>query len=257
MSDLTVVTPSRGRPQNVQRLVDAMAKTCRADTKLIIGLDRDDPTRKDYPALGVKYVTKEAADYGRHVVKWINYLADFAASKGTKAVGHFGDDCLPQTVGWDEKILAALEKTPFAFGNDLSIERPAGALCTHLFMRSSTLNKIGYFGPDSIQHMWIDLVWHQWGETAGITYLHEVVIEHLHFLEGKAPYDPSYHLSRQLVEKDLQSLWEYVRDSLNADLQKLVPGTPEVTGGDFLRNTIARGAPVPVPYGFEQLASQR
>lgn len=255
MTDLTVVTPSRGRPQNVARLAEAMAKTCRADTKLIIGLDRDDPTRADYPK-DVYYVTKDPADYGRRVVKWINYLAMFAQPT-SRAVGHFGDDCLPQTEGWDVKVLEALDKTPFAYGNDLSIERPPGALCTHLFMRKDVLPTLGYFGPDTIQHMWIDLVWHQWGETAGITYLHEVIIEHLHFLEGKAAYDPSYHLSRQLVEKDLQSLWEYVRDSLNFDLQKLVPGTAFVSGRDFLDNTIARGAPVPVPYGFEQLAGRR
>lgn len=251
MTDLVVVTPSRGRPQNVARLVEAMGKTRRAATQLVIGLDSDDPTILDYPS-GPRYLIQDGMQ--RHVVQWINYLA--MAAQGASAIGHFGDDCLPLTDGWDVAVLEALEKTPFAFGNDLSIERPPGSLCTHLFMRGETHRQLGYFGPPSIQHMWVDLAWMCWGEIAGMTYLHDVIIEHLHFLEGKAGYDMSYQLSRKLVDRDLAALWAYVRDDLNADIQKLKPGAPPVTGANFLRSTVDRGAPVPVPDEFVLLAGR-
>jgi hypothetical protein len=256
MPDLVVVTPSRARPHNVDRLWTAMQKTCKADTRLLIGLDSDDETRPSYPR-GPKYMRQDGLQ-GK-VVEWINLLAVAAVLSPAPAVGHFGDDCLPRTDGWDEKILAALEKAPFAFGNDLSIERPPGSLCTHLFMRSEVFRTLGYFGPPSIQHMWVDLAWMAWGEAAGMTYLDEVVIEHLHFMEGKALYDASYHASRQQdrLEQDLRALWEYVRDGLNADIQKLRPGAGHVSPWEFLQASHVRGAPVPVPAGYEQLAGRR
>ena len=42
MTDLAVLVPSRGRPANVARLIEACAKTCRADTILHFGFDDDD-----------------------------------------------------------------------------------------------------------------------------------------------------------------------------------------------------------------------
>lgn len=243
MPDLAVVTPSRGRPENMERLLEAWDKTIRADTKLIAGLDSSDPRKDEYPA-GPRYVTMDGME--RKVVGWINLLSE-AAWPNHQAVGHFGDDCVPKTDGWDERILEALGKTPFAFGNDLSIERPPGSLCTHLFMRSQTLRDLTYFGPPSIQHMWVDLAWMAWGEAAGMTYLDDVVIEHMHFLEQKAEIDSSYMLSRQLVDQDLRALFAYVRDDLNRDLRKLDPDARHVSVRDFLAAAANRGTPLQVP----------
>ena len=38
--DLVLVVPSRGRPHNVARLIEAMDATCRGDTTLILGWTR-------------------------------------------------------------------------------------------------------------------------------------------------------------------------------------------------------------------------
>lgn len=243
MKDLIVVTPSRGRPQNAERLWQAMQDTCRADTELVIGLDEDEPSSELYPR-GPRYVTRDGLQ--RKVVEWINALA-MPRLRNCTAIGHFGDDCVPRTDGWDERILEALETAPFAFGNDLSIERAAGSLCTHLFMRSATCKTLGYFGPPQIQHMWVDLAWMAWGEVAGMAYLDDVVIEHMHFLERKADLDWSYQLSRSLVDDDLRHLWGYVRDGLNPDLEKLAPGHKQVSLADFGVACHMRGTPVPVP----------
>ena len=249
MKDLIVVTPSRSRPHNVERLWQAMQKTCRAQTGLVIGLDADDATRGQY-LNGPKYVIREGLQ--RRVVEWINTLS-YSRLGICDAIGHFGDDCVPRTDGWDEMILGALEKRPFAYGNDLSIERPPGALCTHLFMRSETCRQLGYFGPPQIQHMWVDLAWMEWMAAAGGTYLDSCVIEHMHFLEQKAPMDVSYQRSRMLIDADLVHLYEYVRDQLNEDIAKIVPAAPFITVRDFWARCDARGTPIPVPPGFASL----
>jgi len=251
MKDLLVVTPSR-RPHNVERLLEVMGKTCRAGTDLAIGVDTTDPLQDKYPA-GAHYVYRDGLQ--RKVVEWINFLAMEGTLGGYGAVGQYGDDCVPLTDGWDERMLQALERAPFAYGNDLSIERPAGALCTHLFMRASTLKDLGYFGPPSIQHMWVDLAWMAWGAAVGMIYLDGVVIEHRHFLEQKAEFDACYQLSRQLVDQDLRNLYAYVRDDLNTDLQKLKPGVPHVSVRDFVMGCNMRGTPITVPPEFAELVA--
>ena len=188
MRDLIVVTPSRGRPHNVERLWQAMEKTCRADTELVIGLDKDDPAQGQYLS-GPNYVLR--GGLRRKIVEWINKLS-LPRLGMTQNIGHFGDDCLPRTEGWDEMVCEALAKRPFAYGNDLSIERPPGALATHLFMRSAICRNLGYFGPPTIQHMWVDLAWMEWMAAAGGTFLDSCLIEHMHFLEQKAPVDRIY-----------------------------------------------------------------
>jgi hypothetical protein len=219
VKDLLVVTPSRSRPQNIERLWGAMQDTCKAETDLYVGLDDDDPYVTAYPA-GPDY--RILGGMQHNVVGWMNMLA---AERGHnyRAIGHFGDDCVPRTPGWDTQILEALEKTQFAFGNDLSTDRPEGTLCTHVFMRRPTMERLGYFGPPVMRHMWVDLVWMTWGYAAGITYLPDVVIEHMHFMEGKAKKDASYAASRELIARDWEALLAYVQVpmGLNADIRKI------------------------------------
>ena len=42
MTDLALLVPSRGRPKNVARLIEACEKTCRASTVIHFGFDNDD-----------------------------------------------------------------------------------------------------------------------------------------------------------------------------------------------------------------------
>lgn len=223
MADLLLVVPSRGRPGNIERLWSAMQETCTAATGLLVGLDSDDPLHTKYPA-GPDYWI---ADSLRHVVPWVNFLASRHCWQSA-AVGHIGDDNVPRTRGWDTAILEALQITPFAFANDLYPRAP-GSLCCHIFTRSDLVMKLGYLGPPAIQHMFVDPVWMAWGRACGITYLHEVVIEHMHWSNGKAAGDQVYQDAASCWDGDLAAYHEYCRAQLNADIAKLggVPYTPE------------------------------
>lgn len=216
MRDLLLAIPSRGRPGNIDRLVAAMDGTCTGDTVLVVGLDEDDLTADDYPE-GVCYV--ERPDLHK-VTAWVNTLT-VSEADGYRYLGHFGDDNVPVTRGWDTQIMAALEKTPFAFANDQYPGRAPGTLCCHVFMRSEVVQKLGYFGPPSIAHMYVDVAWMAWGTACGITYLHDVLIPHLHYTTGAA-FDATYQNSYAGTGADLQAWHAYCRDgSLNADIRKL------------------------------------
>jgi hypothetical protein len=224
MRDLLVVVPSRGRPASIERLWDAMAGTCRGDTTLLVGLDDDDPELGVYPA-GPE---REVRPGLRQVVAWINALAVPRAG-AYRFTGTIGDDNVPRTEGWDVSVMEALEKAPFAFGNDLYPTRPPGSLCCHVFCRSGVIEALGYFGPPSIRHMYVDPVWYAWGQATAITYLPGVIIEHLHYTTGKSPHDASYAASCAWTGADLAAYHAYCAAGLNEDIAKLGgrPFTPE------------------------------
>jgi hypothetical protein len=194
-----------------------MDATCRGDTHLLVGLDEDDPQRGEYPG-GVEYVVESGL---RQVVAWVNHLA-VPRVDDYRFTGHYGDDNIPRTAGWDVAIMEALERTPFAFANDLYPRAP-GSLCCHIFCRSEVVKALGYLGPPVLRHMYVDPVWMAWGEATGISYLHDIIIEHLHYSVGKSPLDESYRTSNAVTTADLIAYNAYCDDpaGLNADIRKL------------------------------------
>jgi hypothetical protein len=221
---IVLVVPSRERPQNIAQLWDTLEKTCRTEVTLVVGLDEDDPTRDQYPPR-LAYQVRSGL---RHVVPWINELAVPLAGQ-YRFIGHVGDDNVFKTVGWDERVRKALEKTPFAFGNDLYPRTP-GSLCCHIFCRSQVVTALGYLGPTGLRHMFVDDVWWRWGQAAGITYLDDVIIEHLHYTVGKSPYDRSYAASTGLMAADRAAFRTYCKSGrLNADIRKIDPAARQYT----------------------------
>lgn len=216
------------------RLWKAWQATVRGSADLLAGLDRDDDSREEYP-YGPHYKVLDGMT--GHLTQWINALA-VPAMERYRAVGMLGDDVVPRTEGWDVKIMEALGKTPFAFGNDLEspMLRPEGTLCTHVFMRSEVVGRLGYFVPEIMEHTWIDVAWMTWGHACGITYCSDVILEHMHFLTGKGIPDESYMRSRAGLDQGRLALCEYVDSgAVNVDIAKIDPDAPTYTPDEFFQ----------------------
>jgi hypothetical protein len=225
MRDMLIAVPSRGRPGSVDRLIQAMHSTCVLDTQLAVGLDADD--EHNYPRRdGVEY---DVRDDLRYVTSWNNALIA-PRLKDYKYIGAgIGDDNLPRTRGWDYQVATALERQSFAFTNDLYPREP-GSLSCHMFMRREVVEKLGYAGPPSIAHMYVDVAWYAWGVACGMTYLGDVIIEHLHYTTSKSSGDATYDASQALIPSDMQNWHSYSQGGqLNEDIEKLGghPFTPE------------------------------
>lgn len=241
-----MVVPSRGRPDNIARLMAAMAETCRGDTTLVVGLDSDDPKLKQYPGMVQHlpdlipdgYVVpgcgEPAATWEyelrsrlRHVVPWMNALV-MSRLDSFRYVGTMGDDNVPLTAGWDVAMMAALQRTPFAFGNDL-YKRTPGTLPCHIFTRSEVVRALGYLGFPQLQHMWVDVAWLRWGQECGITYKHDVIIDHVHYSTGRAPLDATYMASDQCMRSDQAVYAAYCEPGggLDEDIKKIKSAVEE------------------------------
>jgi hypothetical protein len=195
-----------------------MQKTCRGDTDLLVGLDADDPTLWEYPQEQA-YVVQSGL---RFAVAWLNELTVPRVGR-YRFMGALGDDFVPRTVGWDVAVMEALGKTPFAYGNEKYPGRAPGESCCHIFCRSEVIGALGYLGPPALRHMYVDNIWVQWGQAAGITYLDDVIIEHLHPSAGKAQMDGTYQASAALMGADEAAWRTYCGDpdGLAADTGKL------------------------------------
>ena len=181
---LHILTPSRGRPANALRLRDALRETCAGEWRLWLGVDSDDPALDEYRALAGRdtFVRSE----GRmHLSAWTNYLADLASDdlRDDDWLASLGDDHLPRTPGW-------------AYGNDLlQGEGIPTAWVQHAdLVRGRGMSPgLGWMMLPACEHLGVDLAVRDLGRAAGrIAYEPAVVVEHLHFVNGKAADDATY-----------------------------------------------------------------
>lgn len=225
---LTMVVPSRGRPANVARLIEAFASTADGDhTSLRVVVDSDDPELAAYRDL-----------VGRSMAEWLvlviqgehrrlnpilNAQASLVACTWPSGfVGFMGDDHVPRTNGWDRELVSAIGARPgVAYGNDL-LQRQN--LPTAVVMSSSIVRWLGYMSPPPLLHLYMDDFWKVLGLSVGnFQYRDDVIIEHVHPAAGKAPWDAAYQvtMSAGLLSEDGQRFTDFLAHQWPADLARL------------------------------------
>lgn len=190
MRMLTIV-PTRGRCDNALRLFEAINAT--ADfTELIFAIDHDDVA--EYSDLihatagvnNVKVVIAARMGMNGTLNHWANWMApDY------DYICFMGDDHLPITAGWDTKLCEAIGKEAgIAYGNDLL---QGENLPTAVVMSSKIIRALGFMSPPALKHLFLDNFWLAMGHALGnANYLPDVIIEHLHYTNGKAEHDERY-----------------------------------------------------------------
>ena len=198
MADLLVITPSRGRPQQLHEMVDAVRSAALGSVEVIAGVDLDDPLLDEYRALAS---CRLVVGPRQTLSGWTNMLARSAVNDWTPApryLASLGDDHRPRTPGWDLKLIEAIERFGaaggFAYGDDLQAGQ---SLPTAWVVSADIVRTVGWMMLPAAEHMYVDTAVLALGQAAGrIAYLPEVVIEHLHPSAGKARWDESYIESR-------------------------------------------------------------
>jgi hypothetical protein len=185
LADLIVLVPSRGRPQNIERLWTAIKATAAEPVHLFVRTDDDEPA---YPFL-------EDVIYHRgprlRLGATYNEMAERVASKYLY-LALWNDDHLPTTPGWDVAMKRAISG-PFgvAYAPDGNWER--GELPTAPIVTSNMFDALGWVCLPGLTHWFVDNVWKTIGEdTDGLHFLPEVRVEHLHRVNGKAADDQTY-----------------------------------------------------------------
>ena len=214
MFEMTILVPSRGRPESIIRLMDSWSTTTTRDTRLLVLIDNDDPKLEEY--LAIPNIDMQVGPRLR-IGGTLNVVAPEIA-KTSENIGFMGDDHLPRTKGWDETFINELNKLKVGvvYGND---HAHGVNLATAVAMTSNIVSTLGYM----CVHLFLDNFWMELGRGTHITYFDDVIIEHIHPLFQKALSDNTY------VEANSPEVWgadettfnSYVATQLQDDLQKL------------------------------------
>lgn len=188
-SDLIVLIPSRGRPDNAVALEQAFVDTNTKAKRFYI-VDFSDETHKEY----FDKLPKESVIPIHNETSGMAYPLNYAARQFIGEFDNFafmGDDHRPRTANWDELFVEQLYSgSDIVYGNDLF---QGSALPTAVAMSVKIVEALRGMVPDTQRHLYLDNFWLKLGQDLGrIKYMPEVTIEHCHAFNGKAPMDENY-----------------------------------------------------------------
>lgn len=212
-----VILPSRSRPDNVKRGVDALLEHSRI-SDVIVAIDEDQSDL--YPRLdGVTYEVNPRL----RMNGTLNLVANKYADK-YETIYFLGDDHLVKTPGWDELLYAPIKARGYglSYGNDLL---QGQKLATAIMMSANIVRTLGFMAPPKLIHLYMDNFWMSLGQALDcLTYVREAVIEHMHYLAGKAQADEQYLdvNSQEMYRKDQESFIDYMQGQLKGDLERLI-----------------------------------
>jgi len=225
--NMLVIVPTRGRPESMVRQagqLDAMRTRC----DVLYAVDDDDPQAMEYARLSGPLGSD--ALFGLHLaigprlrlVGTLNFHAVRAVG-GYDVIGFMGDDHLPRTDQWDQRILDRFlpEEPQVVYGNDLL---QGEHLATAVFMSARVVKALGYFSPPGLTHLYADNAWMEIGRATNLAYLPDVVIEHMHPAAGKAAMDDGYReVNAPAVDQaDRLEFERWRRDDLTDGLRRLL-----------------------------------
>ena len=198
---IVVVIPSRGRPEQSHAAVQSIRDTASLVTTCVnLVVDGDDPELEAYRALcwGLFYRAETFLtviidpDATGNLVKATNTASlQIARDDPHAIIGNVGDDQRARTPGWDRLVTDALRVPGIAYGDD-GFQHEA-LPCGGTFISATIVNALGWYALPSCQHLFIDNAWGDLGRELGrLTYIPEVVFEHLHPFAGKAEWDEGY-----------------------------------------------------------------
>lgn len=223
MSDLLIIVPTRGRPQNMQLFYDSWVATTE-DANLLFVVDEDDPLLGIYqyrhtwmPKASLYIAPPKLRLCGALNHAAMNFVVDY------KYLGFMGDDHRCRTNGWDTVVRSAVGESKLAvvYGNDML---QGEKMPTAVIMTSNIPQMLGYFAPPVMQHLCLDLCWKDWGEALEcLIYLDNVVFEHMHPANGKALTDIGYQLANSpaQVKRDADAYYAYKDGDFKTDIKKL------------------------------------
>lgn len=222
---ISVVMPSRGRPERARSAIEAMRSTAAlVATSIALVVDADDPELEAYRALSfptqgpeVATIVLQPADSG-DLVRATNTVALRIAQEDPSAIiGNLGDDHVVRTPGWDRLVADALTEPGIAYGDDLL---QGQRLPTAPFISARIVLALGWYFLPTAHHLYVDDVVRELGHRLRLLrYLPDLVIEHVHPGAHKADWDEGYQRANgaATLSHDRQAYEDWLRTRFRAD----------------------------------------
>ncbi len=217
--DLLVIVPSRGRPQNIARLLDAIHATSALQTHLHVAVDEDDAALPQYEAVMAKAGGEhDVLESGprKGLCAWTNDVAVRRAGE-YPFLASLGDDMVPRTPGWDRALVTGITRlggTGLVYPWDGVREDIPEAVV----LSSDIVQALGWMCEPSLSHWYVDNVWADLGRGAGcIRHLRAVAVDHRNVAaEGRS--DQTAKDNGKSLEADRDAYWAWRGTRMTEDI---------------------------------------
>lgn len=217
MKKILVMCPSRSaegkRIPNLLNLYNSWKETTSGNSDFLLGIDEND--KHHYPEL--EGTLLEIIPEQMNVVKKINYLSKRYVDK-YDYIHFMGDDCVFTAPKWEDIYLEHAEGKEYAvFYPDDTIQ--GEKLPTHPFMSTNIIKKLGFMGPECLNHMFVDNFWKEVGNHLEcLKYFPEIVLEHRHPAKGYKR-DEVYRKNNSYYLQDRRKYNEYINKQFIDDMK--------------------------------------
>lgn len=191
--------PTRGRPHNLKRFIDAYKETC-GSSKIYVRLDDDDLKLNEYLALEYPNTFEVVVGPREGLKAAMEEMFHRYPNENWYGLG--ADDIVPKTIYWDKLLAEEAGLRKIAHADDLG-KKKKKYLPTHPVCGGDLVRALGWFGHPATVHFFLDNSWQYIGEGLNCIVLREdIVVEHVHHSMGKAPLDETYKQVNTKMEQD-------------------------------------------------------
>lgn len=161
---ISVILPSRGRPESLFRAVSSLA---RGDVEIIVGLDEDDPTANEAERL-IAHLPGVGIVKGIRKITTGQLFNDLAAH----AVGDwfipFPDDYVVDEPDWAARLVPVLGALPNTLGVGYLSDPMYPHFATFPIVSRETIKLAGFFMPPFFPFLFGDTWWNEVGVMSGM-----------------------------------------------------------------------------------------
>jgi hypothetical protein len=201
VSDTLVVIPTKGRPAQLERLVNSLWKTAAEPVDILLVLSEGEQELYNEtvsqlwaytPSLHINFDSMFVASDATYPDK-LNATVDFIREGGHRYVFVPNDDHEAITVGWDRAYKDLIGDEPFglAYGPDGVWED--GQVPSAPFLTATFVTTLGFLALPGLQHILVDNVWMDLAKALSVCHFtRDVRIQHHHLDNGEAEVDDTY-----------------------------------------------------------------
>lgn len=215
--------PSRGRPELLKRMLESFDRTKSITTDLIICIDSDDPSIKEYnDILYGKY--KFYIEQRRNVAQIHNFIVN--ENPEYEYYMPINDDITFETDGWDNILADTIQKKGAGWGisfPDDTTENWKHNLPTFGMMSGNIVKTIGHFYPLELKMFYGDNFLLDLGRAMGkLFYCGNVVVKHTPPGVASQAFVPDDIRNRPGIAKEENLAYaKYIDTKLDSDIQKI------------------------------------